>query len=385
MKRTVALSTLLLVLTLVHAQEAIIPHGGNLVLDGMPQIPQSIADSAARYMEFRSAEISSWHPTKHEMLIRTRFADVTQVHHVKMPGGARTQLTFFPERVSEASFNPKNPSYFVFSKDVGGGEWFQNFRYDTGNGAVTLLTDGKSRNSLGVWAKDGSKMAYGSTRRTGKDVDLYIIDPSNPPSDRLLAENQGGWLPLDWSPDGKRIAVIEFVSINESYIWLFDSQTGAKTLVTPKDKENQIFYGGAQFSHDGKGLYVTTDRDSEFRRLAYLDLETKKHTFLTETISWDVDNFRLSPDGKTIAFVVNKDGVGILHLMDIEEKNCPRQPRQDHHRLNGIHPEHTLDSIIVRPGRPQTHTLLRSGRVRSNDGHSAKAADSTQRVFHRPN
>jgi len=324
MKHRFMLLVLLLALTFVHAQQAVISPGDNLVLDGIPQIPQSVADSVARYTEFRSAALAGWRPTRIEMLIGTRFADVNQIHHVKMSGGARTQLTFFPERIAEASFNPVNPEYFVFSKDIGGGEWFQNFRYDMSNGSSTLLTDGKSRNTLGIWARDGSRMAYGSTRRNSKDVDLYIIDPVNPSSDRLLAENQSsGWSPVDWAPDGKRIAVLEYVSINESYIWIFDSNTGAKTLVTPKDENNQIFYGNAQFSHDGKGLFVTTDRESEYRRLAYLDLETKKHTFLGGKISWDVDEFRLSPDGKTVAFVVNEDGVGVLHLMNITGKDLP--------------------------------------------------------------
>ena len=324
MKHRLMLLVLLLALTFVHAQQAVISPGDNLILDGIPQIPQSVADSVARYTEFRSAALAGWRPTRIEMLIGTRFADVNQIHHVKMSGGARTQLTFFPERIAEASFNPVNPEYFVFSKDIGGVEWFQNFRYDMSNGSSTLLTDGKSRNTLGIWARDGSRMAYGSTRRNNKDVDLYIIDPANPSSDRLLAENQSsGWSPVDWAPDGKRIAVLEYVSINESYIWIFDSNTGAKTLVTPKDENNQIFYGNAQFSHDGKGLFVTTDRESEYRRLAYLDLETKKHTFLGGKISWDVDEFRLSPDGKTVAFVVNEDGVGVLHLMNITGKELP--------------------------------------------------------------
>ncbi len=324
MKHRFTLLVLLLALTFVHAQQAVISPGDNLVLDGIPPIPQSVADSVARYTEFRSAALAGWRPTRIEMLIGTRFADVNQIHHVKMPSGARTQLTFLPERIAEASFNPVNPEYFVFSKDIGGGEWFQNFRYDMSNGSSTLLTDGKSRNTLGVWARDGSRMAYGSTRRNGKDVDLYVIDPANPSSDRLLAENQSsGWSPVDWAPDGKRIVVLEYVSINESYLWIFDSNTGAKTLVTPKDENNQIFYGDAQFSHDGKGLFVTTDRESEYRRLAYLDLETKKHTFLGGKISWDVDEFRLSPDGKTVVFVVNEDGVGVLHLMNITGKELP--------------------------------------------------------------
>jgi hypothetical protein len=81
------------------------------------------------------------------MLIGTRFADTNQVHLVKMPGGAREQLTFLPDRVLSAEFEPVTGASFVFSKDIGGGEWYQLYRYDVATGDITLLTDGKSRNS----------------------------------------------------------------------------------------------------------------------------------------------------------------------------------------------------------------------------------------------
>ncbi|MEX1140482.1 MAG: prolyl oligopeptidase family serine peptidase [Bacteroidota bacterium] len=330
MKRLVVLILFFALIPSLRAQEQTIKPGENLLVDGIPPIPTSLAEAVGRYTEFRSAGISSWHPTRYEMLISTRFADVPQIHHVKTPGGARMQLTFFPERVAGASFNPRNPDYFVFSKDIGGGEWFQNFRYDVATGDVTLLTDGKSRNSLGVWAKDGSKMAYTSTRRNGKDVDIYVIDPANPSSDRLLAQNTGGgWFPVDWTPDGKQLLVVEYISINESYFWFFDGQTGVRTLFTPRDPKVQISYSGAEFSHDGKTLYVTTDRNSEFQRLTAIELNTKKYTVLTDHIKWDVNNFDISPDGATIAFVVNEDGVGILRLLDTatgKEKPAPKLP-----------------------------------------------------------
>lgn len=304
--------------TFSAGQDRTITPGSNLVIDGIPPVPSSIAEAVGRYTEFRSAGLLSWHPTKREMLVSTRFADASQIHHVAMPGGARTQLTFFRERVGGASYNPRSSAYFVFSKDVGGGEWYQNYRYDTGTGEITLLTDGKSRNSLGTWSQDGNFMAYTSTRRNGKDVDLYVIDPAQPSTDRLLAENAGGgWFPADWSPDGSTLAVVEYVSINESYIWLFDSKTGSRTLFTPKVEGVQIAHGGLEFSRDGKRLYVTTDRDSEFRRLGYYDVATRAFTVLTGHITWDVDNFELSPDGSRIAFVVNEDGIGRLRILDV--------------------------------------------------------------------
>jgi dipeptidyl aminopeptidase/acylaminoacyl peptidase len=310
----------------------------NLVVDGIPNIPSAIVDGVGRYTEFRSAGFSGWHPKKLEMLISTRFGDVNQLHYIKMPGGARTQLTFFPERVGGGSFQPIHGEYFVFSKDIGGGEWFQNFRYDIATGHVMLLTDGKSRNSLGAWSTKGDRMAYTSTRRNGKDADIYIIDPMNPSSNRMLAQLSEGeaWGVIDWSPDDKWILAERGVSINESYLYLISVETGEKTLVTPKGEGEPVAYGRAEFTKDGKGLYVTTDRESEFLRLAYLDLATKKHTYLTDHIKWDVSDFELSPDGRRIAFVANEDGMSVLRVINAATRKEERLPKIPVGVLGGI-------------------------------------------------
>ena len=311
------------------AQDKEIVPGDNLVVESIPKIPAALAAAVGRYTEFRSASLSNWHPTKREMLISTRFADTNQIHHLKMPGGARTQLTFFPDRVGGASYHPKHGNFFVFSKDVGGGEWFQLYRYDLASGDVTLLTDGKSRNQRGPWSHSGEWIAYTSTRRNNRDSDIYLVNPADPQTDQLLAErSSGGWFPADWSPDDKKLLVFEFISANESYLWLLDIASKEWKLLTPKGEE-KVSYSGAQFSSDGKGIYVATDKESEFQRLAYLDLTTGQHTYLTSHICWDVDSFEMSDDGKSIAFITNEDGVDTLRLLDTrtrKEKPLPKLP-----------------------------------------------------------
>ncbi|HWP81711.1 MAG TPA: prolyl oligopeptidase family serine peptidase [Bacteroidota bacterium] len=332
----------LFVLSLGFAQSDVILPSDNLVVDGIPPIPKAIADAVGRYTEFRSAGFQSWHPTKREMLISTRFGDTPQIHHVKMPGGARTQLTFFVDRVGGARFNPKRDDYIILSKDVGGGEWFQLYRYDVATGAISLLTDGgRSQNSLGTWSSAGDRIAYASTRRNGKDRDIYVMDPTNPGTNKLVLQVEGGgWGAIDWSPDDKSLLVGEYVSINESYLHLVDLATGSKTLLTPKGKE-QVAYGGAEFSPDGKGIYLTTDLNSEFQRLAYFDLATKKYKFLTEHIQWDVDNFEVSPDGTMIAFVTNEDGIGVLRILDTQTGKELPAPKLPNGVIGGIswHPQ----------------------------------------------
>ncbi|HAB18511.1 MAG TPA: peptidase S9, prolyl oligopeptidase, partial [Verrucomicrobiales bacterium] len=141
----------------------------NLVVEGVPTVPEDLKRQVRPYLEFRLAGFQSWHPQRREILITTRFADTPQLHLVKQPGGARRQLTFFSEPVAGGSFRPKTGEYIVFSQDTGGSEFFQLYRFDLTNAQVTLLTDGKSRNTGGAWAESGNQLAYTSTRRNGKD------------------------------------------------------------------------------------------------------------------------------------------------------------------------------------------------------------------------
>jgi dipeptidyl aminopeptidase/acylaminoacyl peptidase len=313
-----------------YPEGEVIAPNENLVAEGIPPVPTRLAATLGRYTNSRAALLASWNPGRREMLISTRFGDVYQIHLVRAPGGARRQLTFYPDNVELALYHPAKGDYFIFSKDVGGAEFYQLYRYDLADGGVTLLTDGTSRNVSPVWDRHGDTIAYGSTRRDGSDVDLWTMDPSDPKSDRMVAPLEGGgWAPLDWSPDRRTILVLDSVSVEESSLWLVDAASGAKTRLTPGTGA-KVSYLGALFSRDGRGVYVATDQDAEVHRLAYIDLAGKTTRVLTTAIPWDVGEFDLSDDGRLIALAANEDGFGVLHLLSTatgQELPLPSLPR----------------------------------------------------------
>src|SRR2546423_1186070 len=104
----------------IAAQPDTITPGENLVTQGIPSIPASLAQVVDRYTNFRAASLEDWHPSKRALLIGTRFGDTAQIHAVEFPGGARTQLTFFADPVNGGSYQPGAGEYFVFSKATGG-------------------------------------------------------------------------------------------------------------------------------------------------------------------------------------------------------------------------------------------------------------------------
>ncbi len=318
----------ILLSALALAQGADVAPNENLVAEGIPKIPASVAEGAGRYTDYRADVFAGWHPTKREMVIETRFADTYQAHQVKFPGAARTQLTFFPDRVAGAEYAPVNGESFLFSKDVGGDEFFQLYRYDFATGNVTLLSDGKSRNVSPQWSYQGDRIAYASTRRTGNDLDIWVMNANDPSSARLVAQMEGGgWNVSDWSHDGKQILASNYVSAAETYVWRIDIKSGQKELLTPKIGAQTVFYGHPRFAKDGKGIYFTTDQDSEFQRLAYMDLASRKTRVLTPDLKWDVDEFDLSKDGRFIAFESNEDGISALRVLDTKTNKEIAGPR----------------------------------------------------------
>lgn len=327
MNRTLWVSLAAMLLAAAPANAADVPE--NLVAEGIPPHTPELRADVGRYLEFRSATFDSWHPQRRELLITTRFADAAQLHLVKFPGGARRQLTFFPEPVHGGSYQPRDGRCLVFAQDKGGSEFYQLYRFDPDTARATLLTDGKSRNGGGHWARDGQALAYTSTRRNGKDNDLYLVNPAEPQSDRLLTQvSGGGWAVADWSPDGTTLLVLEELSINESYLHLVDVRTGTMKALTPRGGE-KVAYGEGQFTPDGQSVYVTSDRGSEFLRLARIELATGQETPVTANIPWNIEAFDLAHDGQTLAFVANEDGVSRLHLLDPrtgQERRAPALP-----------------------------------------------------------
>lgn len=289
---------------------------GALVFDGIPEIPPRIVERMNQYQNVRSAAPLDWWPGE-GLLIATRFGDTVQLHHVAFPGSDRRQITFFKEPVSGGSFG-NDASWLIFTRDVGGNEMSQIYRFDLASGKETQLTKGVGQNGDIVWSSDRTRVAYRSTARNQRDHDIWIMDPQRPENQEIILEGQGYWSPLDWSPDDSFLLAQQFVSANESYVWLVDVRRHTKKPVGnhQKVKGEPIAYGSADFDETAKGVFLTSDEGSEFRTLRWLRLGSTKAEPITADIPWDVQSFVLSRDRKQMAFTINENGTSKLFLMD---------------------------------------------------------------------
>ncbi|HEY0414735.1 MAG TPA: prolyl oligopeptidase family serine peptidase [Allosphingosinicella sp.] len=283
-----------------------------IVADGVPPIPDDLAVATRPYMEYRTAGFLGWNPRSRGIVVSTRFGNVAQVHEVATPGAMRRQVTFEQEPIAGASYARRTGDVMVVQKDVGGSEFWQLYRLD--HGRLVLLTDGKSRNEINAWSQDGRWLAYTSTRRNGADSDLYVIDPRNPSTDRMVAQVKGGgWAVADFAPDGKSAVVANYISVNKVDLYWLDLASGRMRPIG--DHTKPIAYGATQFAPNGT-LWVTSDEGSDFQRLGRLDPATGRFTAVAPEPRWDVESFDISDDGRFIAYLVNEAGVSRLRLLD---------------------------------------------------------------------
>jgi dipeptidyl aminopeptidase/acylaminoacyl peptidase len=305
--------TLLLLLALTapaHAQKREV---GQLVYDGIPEVPRRIGERAQQYQAARGATFLDWDPAG-GMLVATRFADTNQVHHVDAPGGDRRQLTFQREPVTEAHIGKARADKgFFFRMDQGGGEFYQYFWFDRATGAAQLVTDGKSRNESFLPANGGGRFAFASTLRNAKDFDIYVMDGFDGQSVKRTRECEGQWGPWDWSADDGKLLLHHYVSIEESYLFVQDLATGVTAPVNEQPGK-KINYGAGVFARKGAQLYFTSDEDSQFLRLWQSSLDGKKKEVISPAIDWDVSALAISPDGAWLAYTVNEAGRSQLYL-----------------------------------------------------------------------
>ncbi len=283
---------------------------GNLVMEGIPDIPERVSEGTLRYQNVRGHGFSDW--TDDGILIATRFGETQQIHKVATPLGARKQLTFFDEPVGGADAAPDGKS-FVFARDTGGDEFYQGYLYDFASGDVSRFTEAGTRNGGLQWSDAGDMAIWFRTVDGDPDYDIMTGDPRDPDSVKVAYEGTGALFPADLSPDGKTALLQKYISITKSELYTLDLASGEITEILP---DEDVAYGGGYILGDGT-ILTSSDQDSELSNIVRIDTDAGTKTVYTGEIGFDVDDMALSADESTLAFTLNENGLGTIRLMDM--------------------------------------------------------------------
>jgi dipeptidyl aminopeptidase/acylaminoacyl peptidase len=276
-----------------------------------------LAYEFARYLKIRGAWGASFSPDGRRVSFLTEITGVPQVWEVGAEGASwPEQLTFYEERVSYATYSPTE-NRLLFGMDAGGNERSQLFLLE--DGEVTDLTRApEAIHYPGGFSPDGRRIAYTATRRNGTDFDIFVQDIEGEPE--MVWEVSGYHTVADWAPDGRALIFSRHHSNVDNDLYRLDLVSGEASLLTPH--EGDARFSGANVMPDGGSLYLATDRDGEFLRLARLDLATLALEYLTPD-DWDAEGVELSRDGRYLVAGRNVDGYSDVLLFSGRGRRMP--------------------------------------------------------------
>ena len=274
----------------------------------------------ARYLKIRGAWGASWSPDGLRVSFLTEITGVPQVWEVSSEaGGWPEQLTFHEERVSGAEYSPTE-NKILFGMDAGGNERLQLFLL--ADGGVTDLTRApEAIHYSGGFSPDGSRVVYTATRRNGTDFDVFVQKVGADGGEPEAVWEPGGYHTVaGWGWDGSSLIVSRHHSNVNNDLYQLDLRSSEARPLTPH--EGDARFSATNVTPDGESIYLATDLDGDFVRLARLDLSTLNLTYLTPD-DRDVESVELSRDGRYLVASRNVEGYSDVLLFNGRGRRMP--------------------------------------------------------------
>lgn len=294
-----------------------------LEVSNVPEIPERIISSLEKYRKIGSSSFLDWAPNSRSLLVSAQIDEIAQLQFVLRAKKPPLQLTYSPDPIENGMFRPGSAD-ILFSRDVEGTEKFDLFLISSQTSEIIPVTAG-GQNILPVFSRDGTWLAWGHADDGSADFSIVLAPVSDPAQQRTLYKGVGYWVPTDFSPDGKSLALRNQRSRNDADVHVLDLESGSVRQIDldPKPRDRSA----AIFSNDGTTLYFLRDDESEYNNLYAYVLSTGEKSNLTRTLNHEIDLFDLSPDGHQIVLSYNDGGPSQLKLFRTESGRPRSVPR----------------------------------------------------------
>ncbi|MBI5941588.1 MAG: S9 family peptidase [Caulobacterales bacterium] len=298
---------------------------GTLTLENVPETPLELREGLRRYQNARSAFFDDWLDDG-SMLISTRFGQTSQLHRVTAPGADRHQLTFFDEPIGAVTAVPRSKTSFVFGKDTGGDEYHQFYLAGL-TGPEKAFTTAGTRNQSLTFSRDGRRVAWAEVGKGDGNYTLRIADfdaATGPKPGGESIKLTGATSPVAFSPDGRALLLQHYISAAESKLYLWEPGVPLQEI---NPTTAPVAYQGGAFTADGQSIVVISNQDYEFLRLVEINLQSNRIAPITAgDLTWDVETFALSEDGKLLAYGINEGGRSRVVVRELRGRKTLRQP-----------------------------------------------------------
>ena len=309
-----------------------------------------------------------------QLLFASNISGQFNLWRVPIQGGWPDQLTVFTDETVRG-VGVSRDGRILLCADHDGDEFHQLYLLDPERGWPEQLTAEPQVQHFvagDAWAPDGSKFAYAANARRPSDMECWVRDVESGETRPVFGEGKFSF-PGAWSPDGSQLLVIDFRNNSDVSIFLVDVEGGETRELTPHDGE-AIFLPGA-WAADGSGFYLVTDEGSEFRGLAFYDLGADRWEWVDGEPRHDVEDLRVSADGRVLAWLVNEDGYDRLRLRELDgghDLPTPQLPAGARPHLTGAQPPLAVSAdgshaalIVSSPRRPPEAWVVETGSGRA--------------------
>lgn len=265
-----------------------------------------------RYLMVRGAVGARLSPDGRSLAYLSNVTGEPQIWIVPAVGGAPKQLTF-GSTVNSVNWTPDG-SALLYAADTAGDEQ-QGFYLLSPDGLHerVLIPKAEAYRQFGGFSSDGRRFIYSSTERNGRDFDVYVGDVATGQT-RLVHQGSFGVYVAAWQPDGDLVVLSETRGEDGADLSLLNLATGeVRSLIkpdVPSANEEVVF------TPDGKGFYLITNVDRDFRAIGHYDLASGELK-IVEQDDHELEQMTLSKDGRWLGWTSNEDGFDSLHVRDL--------------------------------------------------------------------
>ncbi len=283
--------------------------------------------SIEQFMETVRINTASLSSNGETVLFTSDESGVPNAWAVPFVGGEAVQLTHSSDPVQIHGYFPTD-NRFLYSADESGNERSHIYVRNP-DGSVRDLTPGDDIRAMFLgWSANIRSFFLATNERNPRRMDIYEMSLENYER-ALLYQNDQGVLVGAISSDHQLIAFVRRNSNRDSDLFLHDRKTGKEILLSRGEGEVKPI--PIDFSPDGRYLYYTTDRESEYRYLARYNTKTGEHETVLQP-KWDVMDVSLSPTGRYLVITINNDAqteARILESATLEPITLPSLPQGD--------------------------------------------------------
>ena len=178
-------------------------------------------------------------------------------------------------------------------------------------------------NSQANWSPDGKFLAF-AAKRGARDVIVIVDVERNKEVKRIEVKLNGVTTPA-WSPDGQQLVFTGYDGGLSDLFVVHRDGSGLRRLTEDKYADLHPVW-----SPDGKTIAFATDRGEETNfktlafgnmRIALYDIDTGSIELLDQMEQGKNVSPQWAPDGQSIAFVSDRNGVSNIFLYELREKS----------------------------------------------------------------